>query len=57
MEHFKQAMAKIEAGFGYIDGGIDMESEGRSLEANFCSGLLLISRLRSLPLIFCTFEF
>jgi len=31
--HFKEGMAIIEAGFGYIDGGIDMETEGRSQEA------------------------
>ncbi len=35
LKHFKESMAKIDAGFGYIDGGIDMETEGRALEADF----------------------
>lgn len=32
---FKEGMDAIESGFGYIDGGIDMETEGRRMEADF----------------------
>jgi hypothetical protein len=35
LEHFKQALARMEGGFGYIEGGIDMEVEGRNLGADF----------------------
>jgi len=35
MTDFKEGINKIANGFGYIDGGIEMEREGRSQEADF----------------------
>lgn len=37
LAHFKEAMTRIANGFAYIDVGIEMEREGRSLEADFNS--------------------